>query len=283
MTFGVLTFSQDTFSGEGSTDVNITLSSLNTSHTIGNIQIVGTATVAISSYIGSNQTQLTTSFSTTPVTVSTLSVVNLSGFELTGTVNGTGLSFVGHATFTLDSVSGTFTFNPPDIAASAVIELSPFTILTTSFNTFESVTGNAVVTLDSVQLTGTLNGSGISFIGDGLVDLSSVSFPITTTFEPFTIVGNAILNLSSFVLASNTTTIKLVETVSANGYSRERTIYVPSRESNIKTKNIVNNYSRASYVSSRQNVIDTTVEIPKQNRTVIVPPRSHTITKRTAA
>ena len=279
-----------TFSGSA----NFELDSVTLSRVIGNISIIGTATIAISAHIGNNETELTTTFNAPDTSGS--ADVTPSSLLLTGSV-GT-LEFVGNCNFTISSGGTLFgtsvygtniygavdlilssLFNEPTIQSSAVID-APSYELTTTLNTFSSVTGTADVTLDSVELVGSVG--TLEFIGDANFVLATPTI-LTTSINTVTLIGTANITLPSYSIVPTFVGQSEIFTVNQDDYAKNRVIHIPVRQHNVKNDNQIASVSNNVNVGTRLNSIKNVIEIPKQNRTVVVPPRQHVIRKRIAA
>lgn len=159
-----------------------------------------------------------------------------------------------------------------------VVTLTTSLLLTGSVGTV-TISGNANFTLPSNLLTGSLGTP--TYSGTAAITLSGVE-ATTAISNAISVSGTASLTLSSVLLTSSIDAVYL-EIINPNEYARERTIYIPYRESNIKSLNTISPISRTTVLSSRLNSQHNTVIVPKQNRTIVVPQRQHTITTKVAA
>ena len=123
-------------------------------------------------------------------------------------------------------------------------------IATLAFNE-PSVVGNAEVTLSSLGLLSTAIGT-VTTTGNANLTLSSVEG--TVALGTITVIGDANINASGYAIQLSFGDV-IVTAIRQDDYSKIRTVFVPYRQHNIRSINTISN----------------------QNRTVIVPPRSHIV------
>lgn len=141
MSFGAVTFSQDTFAGAGSKNVEVTLTSFELNITLNtNVNVQGGVNVPVD------------------------------GFNITGTVN-PNVSFVGVASFDLGSVSASLGFGQVEIEADANTPEAGFEI-TGTVNPNLSFVGNASFELGSVSASTAGSLSSIQIEGDANVSVA---------------------------------------------------------------------------------------------------------------
>ena len=183
MSFGAVTFSQDSFSGAGGTSVIVSgFASLVTNTNVGNIAIVGTATVGIAAFTGNNETR----------------TVGAVGSPL----------IIGTAIVTLGSASGTTSVGTVLPVTSAIVSTTGLSATTAIGTLGFSTTGS--VTLIGVQ--GITAIGNLSVVSNALVSASNFqtttavgSFTITTTANvtPSSIVGTFTVNPPSVTTITN--------------------------------------------------------------------------------
>ena len=153
--------------------------------------------------------------------------------------------------------------------------------LTTAIASF-TVVSNAVVDLSSVGFVATTALGNISVVGNAVVDLSSVGFVATTALSTsVSVVGNANIIPNSVVL---TTALSDQVSVIGNanvaissfdtlnlGFISDITVFTIRRDDYSK--------DRVVFIPSRNHIINSNNNIGEQNRTITIPPRRHIVSK----
>ena len=247
-------------------DANTSLSGLPITHNIGNIGIIGDANVSVAVFIGNNETQLTSN-------IGTVTTSGTASFELSS-VNGTlalgTVTLSGDANFVIESNAsfyGTDTYGngifvPNSVLSPLTTEVGTITVVgnadvtlpsitaTLAFNE-PSVVGNAEITLTSLGLLSTAIGTVTT---TGNANLTLPSLEVITTLGTISVVGDANITISGYSMQLSFEDV-IITAIRQDDYSKIRTVFVPYRQHNIRSKN----------------------NIANQNRTVIIPPRSRIV------
>tara|TARA_Y100001937_G_scaffold128771_1_gene207835 strand:+ start:22062 stop:22925 length:864 start_codon:yes stop_codon:yes gene_type:complete len=283
MNFGVLTFSQDTFAGVGSTNVTLVapdqtltttlgdatiqgtvtitnVPSFLNSLAIGNTTIIGNAIVSVSTFIGNNETHVVTTLG------SFASITGDANIDV-GLLNAPSLydtATYDNGTFGSVGLKANLSVNAPTISGDANIDISETSthdagfvtfLLTTTFNPDITIRASANVELPSILLSGAVGEFQIT--GNATFTLSSVS--ANASVGQLQVVGNANLILPSFVTTTAIQNQYIIIIVNAEGYAKERTVYVDFKDNHIRN----------------------TVFIEEQNRTVLIPEKQHNVRSKT--
>ena len=249
MSFGILSYSEDAFSAEGSSNLYVTLPSQSTLVlALGNVTITGDANVSVATYIERIQSELTP-----PLNAINLSFVVSAAFTPTFLLLIDAvltLSTICTSTFTLPSILWTTGIVTVIVFGNVNIDLSTF-LITSSLGTI-TISGTASITLGTILASGSVGTVTIS--GGANVDLTSLT--ATTSVGTVTVVGDANITLPSTSVSSVLDGNKIIViALKAEGYARERTVYVDHRDNNISS----------------------TVQIPEEKRVIQIAEKKHEV------
>ncbi len=276
MSFGISAYSEAPFASLAFIPVNVTVDLSGTSvvatTAIGTVSVQGSVSVVPSSMV------LNTAVGT--LTFEGNAVVDLSGVGVvantaigTATVEGdatfvasglalstaiaTTVTVQGNAVVTFATEGVAYgSANYGDATSLYQTDLAPLK-LTTAIASF-TVVGNAVVDLSSVGFVATTAlSTSVSVVGNANIISNSVVLT-TALSDQVSVVGNANVAISSFdTLNLGFISDITVFTIRRDDYSKDRVIFIPSRN------HIINNNNN----------------IGEQNRTIIIPPRRHIVSK----
>ena len=276
MSFGISAYSEAPFASLAFIPVNVTVDLSGTSvvatTAIGTVSVQGSVSVVPSSMV------LNTAVGT--LTFEGNAVVDLSGVGVvantaigTATVEGdatfvasglalstaiaTTVTVQGNAVVTFATEGVAYgSANYGDATSLYQTDLAPLK-LTTAVGT-ATVEGNAVVDLSSVGFVATTAlSTSVSVVGNANIISNSVVLT-TALSDQVSVVGNANVAISSFdTLNLGFISDITVFTIRRDDYSKDRVIFIPSRN------HIINNNNN----------------IGEQNRTIIIPPRRHIVSK----
>tara|TARA_A100001011_G_scaffold400800_1_gene519040 strand:- start:4025 stop:4870 length:846 start_codon:yes stop_codon:yes gene_type:complete len=276
LSFGISAYSEAPFASLAFIPVNVTVDLSGTSvvatTAIGTVSVQGSVSVVPSSMV------LNTAVGT--LTFEGNAVVDLSGVGVvantaigTATVEGdatfvasglalstaiaTTVTVQGNAVVTFATEGVAYgSANYGDATSLYQTDLAPLK-LTTAIASF-TVVGNAVVDLSSVGFVATTAlSTSVSVVGNANIISNSVVLT-TALSDQVSVVGNANVAISSFdTLNLGFISDITVFTIRRDDYSKDRVIFIPSRN------HIINNNNN----------------IGEQNRTIIIPPRRHIVSK----
>tara|TARA_A100001035_G_scaffold225522_1_gene186421 strand:- start:3206 stop:4588 length:1383 start_codon:yes stop_codon:yes gene_type:complete len=237
MSFGAVTFSQDSFSGAGGTSINVAISGVSSSVSLGNVSVVGNAVTLVSgtnatrivgvigslSVVGTAVVALGSTSGTTSVgsaTVTSTTFATTSGVVATTELGTVGFSTTGSVTPL--SVEATTSIGSATVSTTAIVSVSSVQA-TTAVNTFASVVGTASVTPASV--VGSLIVNAPTVIGTANISISGSGVQANSALGTVSVIASAFVEPDSVVLTGSIGNLSLVGTanvsIAANTASNE--------------------------------------------------------------
>ena len=274
MSFGVLTFSQDTFSGVGTISARVTLPSLGLIGAVSPVIFSGDSVVNVTT----PPTELTADIGGT--TVSGNAAISLGAASTFPIVGGVGtVEFAGDGSVTLPSISGTLGLTAVSIQGSVLFDITSGFSLSVGFTGPTEFTGTAVVTLPSIPASMGITAVDIS--GSSTFNITD-SFELTSAIGTVTIAGNALVELVGLSITSAIDTNTDVHIFNAEDYSRERTVYVDFKDNFISNTVFIQEQNRTVYITEKPHLVSTTIQISEQSRVIYIREKQHELQSRIA-